>query len=297
MAISALDPYYRAETTPVSVYRIGAALCAAYNQPADAFGAKGNLVHASGYHRSRAWILSSPDSRHGDDDYSVLKPLDQGGSDNDVSAFDFTPGVWGTAENRRRMAEITNRVYVAAKAGDRRLSNLREFAGTLDGRTVITFNCADGSLRAAFDSSHLDHVHGSFWRSRAANDHTGIAEIMLGAPTGVFMALTEQQQQDLWEWVALLVDPDTPPAGRPGDRFHFPPTLMMAAKLVPALQAQITVLTKTVDGIAVAIATGGGNADTAAILARLDALQATLIAEIRDAVADLGEGGAAQVRA
>lgn len=297
MAISALDPYYRAETTPVSVYRIGAALCAAYNQPDNAFGAKGNLAHASGYHRSRAWVLHSVDSRYGSDDYSVFKPLDRGGADNDVSAFDFTPGVWGTADNRRRMVEITARVYTAAKAGDPRLSNLREFAGTLDGRTVVTFNCADGSLKGPFDSSHLDHVHGSFWRSSAANDHAGIIEVMLGAPKGVLMALTEEQQQDLWNWLALLVDPDTPPTGRPGDRFRFPPLVMQAAKLIPELQAAVAAQTAAIEALAAAINAGGGNVDTAAILARLDALQRALTAETRDAVADLGEGGAAQVRA
>ncbi len=72
------------------------------------------------------------------------------------------------------------RVYDAAKARDPRLAGLREFAGTIDGVNVITFNCADGSLKSPFDRSHLDHTHGSFWRSRAGNDHTGILQVLLG---------------------------------------------------------------------------------------------------------------------
>jgi len=57
------------------------------------------------------------------------------------------------------------------------------------------------------------------------------------AAEGALMALSDQQQQDLWEWLALLVDPGTPPAGRPGDRFHFPPTLFQLKTKVDALAA------------------------------------------------------------
>ncbi len=185
MPLNATDRHFRAETTPPSISQLGAGLRNAYGRPADAFGAKGNLVHTSGYHRSRAWVLHSPDSRRGARDSSVRLALDQGGSDTDVSAFDFTPGEWGSPRNRRLMAELTRRVFAAAKARDPRLSNLREFAGTLDGETVVTFNCADGSLKDPFDSSHLDHVHGSFWRSRAAADHTGVLHVMLGTRAGL----------------------------------------------------------------------------------------------------------------
>jgi hypothetical protein len=237
MPLNPSDPAYIAEITPASIAAMERPLCSAFGVGLYAFGAKGNTVHLSGYHRSRQWILNSSDSRYGSSDYSVTRTLDQSGDWRWVSAFDFTPGAWGTDENRRRMRLITSRVYVAAVARDPRLSSLREFAGTLDGRTVVTFNCADGSLKSPFDSSHLDHVHGSFWRSRAATDHTGIVEVMLGTPTGVLMALTDQQQTDLWEWVALLVDPGTPPAGRPGDRFKFPPTLFQIKAKVDELAA------------------------------------------------------------
>lgn len=237
MPLSPSDPYYVAEVTPASIAAMERPLCSAYRVGLDAFGAKGNLVHYSGYHRSRQWILNSPDSRYRSSDYSVTQSLDKSGDQRWVSAFDFTPGSWGTQDNRNRMIVITKRVRAAARARDPRLANLREFAGTEDGRNVVTFNCSDGSAKSPFDSSHLDHVHGSFWRSRAANDHTGIVEVMLGAPTGVFMALSDQQQQDLWEWMALLVDPGTQPTGRPGDRFHFPPTLMQIKAKVDALAA------------------------------------------------------------
>lgn len=184
MPLSPSNPAYIAEETPPAIAAMESPLCSAFGVGLDAFGAKGNLVHYSGYHRSRRWILTSPDSRYGSSDYSVRAAADQGGDADWVAAFDLTPGAWGTAENRQRMRLITGRVYAAAKARDPRLSDLREFAGTLDGRTVVTFNCSDGSLKAPFDSSHLDHVHGSFWRSRAGNNHAGIVEVMLGTQTG-----------------------------------------------------------------------------------------------------------------
>ena len=181
MPLSVTDRFYQAETTPPSISRLGKGLRDAYSRPADAFGAKGNVFHRSGYHRSRAWVLHSPDSRFGVHDYSVRKALDQGGSDNDVSAFDFTPADWGSTRNRRLMVELTSRVHTAAKARDPRLSSMREFAGTLDGKNVVTFNCSDGSLKDPFDDTHLDHIHGSFWRSRATADHTGVLHVLLGA--------------------------------------------------------------------------------------------------------------------
>jgi hypothetical protein len=239
MPLSPSDPYYVAEITPASIAAMEHPLCSAYGVGLDAFGAKGNTVHTSGYHRSRQWILNSPDSDYGSSDYSVRDSRDKTGDQRWVSAFDFTPGSWGTADNRNKMVAITKRVRAAARARDPRLADLREFAGTEDGRNVVTFYCADGSAKSPFDSSHLDHCHGSFWRSRANNDHSGIVAVMLGVPTGALMALSDQQQQDLWEWLALLVDPGTPPAGRPGDRFHFPPTLMQIKTKVDQLAATV----------------------------------------------------------
>jgi hypothetical protein len=180
MPISANDPRYRAEYEPAQIRAMRQPLCSAYGQPNTAFGCKGNLVHYSGYHRSYNWIVNSPDSRYRLNDYSVRNSLDTAGDRNACAAFDLTPGPWGSTLNRRRMREITGRVHAAAKARDPRLRALREFAGTLDGRTVVAFNCSDGSFKSPFDSSHLDHVHGSFWRSRAGWDHTGIINIILG---------------------------------------------------------------------------------------------------------------------
>jgi hypothetical protein len=193
MPLDPTDPYYLTEVTPASIDVLGRALCTAYSRPSGAFGAKGNTVHLGGYHRSRRWILHSSDSAYGSADYSVRQTLDKSGDEDWISAFDFVPGSWGTPGNRALMRELTGRVYDAAKNRDSRLSSLREFAGTLNGTSVVTFNCADGSLKSPFDSSHLDHVHGSLWRSRAANDHSGILAVMLGED----MALTPEEYAEI----------------------------------------------------------------------------------------------------
>jgi hypothetical protein len=169
------NPYYRAETTSAQITELGRKLKTRYGRPADAFGAKGNLVHYSGYHRSENWILNSPDSTHGSRDYSVRQPLDVNGEDPDaICAFDWSPG--STAQ----MIVQTKRLRAAARASDPRLFSLREIAGTEDGDHVVTFYAQGGGDKAPFDPSHLSHIHGSFWRSRQNRDHTGIYEVMAG---------------------------------------------------------------------------------------------------------------------
>src|SRR5262245_25402221 len=152
MPISPTDPYYRREVVPASLHAIGAPLCAAYGVGADSFGDKGNLSHFYGYHRSRDFILHSPSSSRGKDDYSIQLGADKGGDDYWVSAFDFTPGVWGTADNRAKMQTLTLRLLNASRVRDPRVAELREFAGTLDGKSVVTFDLTTMSFKAPFDS-------------------------------------------------------------------------------------------------------------------------------------------------
>lgn len=180
MPLSTSDPYYRAEVTPSSIDAIGDALCSAYGVGADHFGCKGNTSHVSGYHRSRRWILKSPDSVHGTSDYSIQLSTDLGGDWNDCSAFDFTPASWGSTDNRAKMRVLTARLIDACKAHDPRVAHLREVAGTLDGSTVVTWDCSRNAFKTPFDRSHLDHVHSSIYRSYAGANHSGIIAVMLG---------------------------------------------------------------------------------------------------------------------
>ena len=107
------------------------------------------------------------------------------------------------------------------------------------------------------------------------------------------MALTEQQQMDMWEWLALLVDPNTPPSGRASDRFHFPPVLVQMRAKMDALAASVAALSKPVgftDEQAAAIATtiatdlvaSGANGLTEADHTAIQAdVQASLVATLK----------------
>jgi hypothetical protein len=199
--INVHDPRYLSEVVPPGIKALGAALRAEFHRPPIAFGDKGNEKHDFGYHRSANWILHSPDSRRGANDGSVNGALNQGGDPNWICAFDFTPADENKPENKVLMKAITQRVLDAAKARDPRLADVAQFAGTIDGDHVITFRGFDGAPLDPFDRTHLTHVHGSIFRSRAANDHTGIFEVMIGEDMG----LTAAQNNALAEVWATLV--------------------------------------------------------------------------------------------
>lgn len=180
MAVNPNDPAYKAEVVPDSIKRLGVRLRAAYNVGPDNFGERGNLAHTSGYHRSRRY-----NRVHVPGNYSIVLAADKLGDENWISAFDITPSVWGSSDNRQKMIFMTKRMRAAARARDSRVSALREFAGTEDGRKVVTVDMQTGADREPFDDSHLDHGHGSLFRGRAAEDHTGIYQVLTGDGDGM----------------------------------------------------------------------------------------------------------------
>jgi hypothetical protein len=193
MSINPNDRYYTAEKISPTITAMRAPLCAAFRVGPENFGSKGNLNHASGYHRSLNWVLHSPDSVYGARDYSAQLAADKGNGD-DVAAFDFTPGVWGSSDNRKKMIAITARMIDALKRNDPRVAAVREFAGTLDGTTVVTYDHARRAFKAPFDSSHLDHGHGSIYRTMTRADHSGIVSVILGESMAEW---TQQQINDV----------------------------------------------------------------------------------------------------
>jgi len=170
------EPWWGRETVTSPMIGLGLQLRAAYGVGATAFGIKGNTAHLSGGHRSQEWLKNSAYCTNRI--YSVQSGLTAAQARMCV-AFDFTPGAWGTADNRAKMIVLTRRLIDAQKAG--LLDELDEVFGTVDGKTVTGWNNdADRSVSA--DSSHLDHIHGRFDR-RFADDNAvmaKVAAIMLG---------------------------------------------------------------------------------------------------------------------
>lgn len=251
------DRYYRAEQISPTIAAMEAPLCKAFGVGLDHFGSKGNTVHTSGYHRSRNWILHSPDSAHGSGDYSIQLAADKTGNGDDISAFDFTPGAWGTADNRAKMRAMTQRLLTACQRRDPRVANLREFAGTLDGSHVVTWDCSRNAFKAPFDSSHLDHVHGSIYRSKTRADHSGIVSVLIGESMAEW---TQDQINNVVFTTTGIIAPD-------GTRKPLHVALGEVWKDVEALKvrpaATVTLDAGQLDALASAIAAKLGHVPTA----------------------------------
>lgn len=157
------EPWWDREIITAELDWLGDELCRRTGQPAYAYGTKGNNAHLRGSHRSQEWLKNSvyATSRT----YTVQSGLTTLQA-RYIGGVDWTPGVWGTAENRRRMIEITGRVIAEMKAG--RLPEVREVYGTLDARTVTGWNNVEDRV-ATSDDSHLDHLHLGIDRRHANN--------------------------------------------------------------------------------------------------------------------------------
>lgn len=147
------EPWWDREIVTSPMVGLGLELRAAYGTAALSFGAKGNYKHLSGGHRSQEWIKNSQYCTNRT--YATQDGLTATQARH-VSAFDFTPGVWGTADNRAKMRVLTKRMIDAMKAG--KLDEVDEVFGTLDGVTVTGWNNDRNAVITA-DSSHLDHIH------------------------------------------------------------------------------------------------------------------------------------------
>jgi len=172
------EPWWGREIVTSPMVGLGLQLRAAYGTGAVSIGIKGNERHLSGGHRSQEWILNSAYVSPVGSTYTVQSGLTSIQARH-LAAIDFTPGVWGTPDNRAKMKVLTRRLIDAMKAGQ--LDELDECFGTLDGATVTGWN-NDRDATITADSSHLDHLHLRFDR-RFADDNAVMvktAAIMLG---------------------------------------------------------------------------------------------------------------------
>ena len=171
------EPWWGREIITQAMTGAGLMLRTAYGVGATSFGTKGNNAHLSGAHRSQEWIKNS--------DYCTSRTYTvQSGLTTTQARFiagmDFTPGSWGTADNRAKMIAITRRLDKAARAGD--LNGIvRQFFGTLNGSTVYGLDIPTMRIISA-DDSHLDHEHVGVDRRVADNNDAmaKIAHIMIG---------------------------------------------------------------------------------------------------------------------
>lgn len=169
--------------------------------------------------------------------------------------------------------------------------NRRIFSSTTSPWTWRTYTGSD---------LHDTHWHVSTVHTAAADDTrdwampgvaeaTGAGEMELGTPTGwtkQFLPNAAGVKDGPWL------------GGTVGAQLQYIRETTHASFVLDQLNnAAITALTSVVEQLGAVLHAGGGSVDTAAILAGVDERLAKLAEEQRDAVADLGEGGAAQVRA
>lgn len=160
------EPAWGAEFAPPNLERFYQLLRAHYNLGPAVIGGKGDYRHLSGYHRSRRWILESKYASNRT--YSVTKTLDKGGDANWLAALD-------ASIPKPELFAVCRRVDAAVRAGE--LPQVAQWFGTYDAKTVVGWSYGKPGTS---DSSHLFHLHISFYRSRANDDHTHLYEVITG---------------------------------------------------------------------------------------------------------------------
>jgi LysM repeat protein len=129
-------------------------------------GVLGDRNHTYGYHRGRNVLPKN--------DYSVTLSLDKQGPAGAASALDISLSA-------AQMKVVTKRLRDAAlDPNDTAMEAVREFYGTLDGKKVfgLIHDSEQGYWRnSTSDSSHLWHIHISFFR-KYANNYAAVRKVI-----------------------------------------------------------------------------------------------------------------------
>jgi len=248
------ESYWAREFEPPNLAKLNTDLRAHFGVGRDRIGSKGDNNHLRGYHRSREWILRSRFSLYKAADYSVQHALDKVGDARWLAAIDFQ-----TAGGVAELIQVCKRLDAAVRAG--RVPQLREWYGNIDGDKVVDGWDAVTKRAATSDSSHLWHLHMSFFRGRVNDDHTTLYEVLIGddMPTAREVAV---------ELLTTTLGRSTTTVG-----VALQETYGRTAA-IPTLTAEVAALRAAVESIS------GGNADVAAILAGVDERLAAYKAEI-----------------
>lgn len=171
------EVWWGREVSTPELYFLEAELCTRAGKPITRAGGKGDIRHLSGGHRSQEWLLNSIwCTNH---TYTV-QPGMTGEMLRWIGAYDWIPGEWGSAANRKAVAAATARIIAEMKLG--LLPGLRQVLGTLDGVTPVGYDNVSGNTLHP-DSSHLDHVHLTFDRKQMRNRAmmARLADLMIGS--------------------------------------------------------------------------------------------------------------------
>lgn len=171
-ALLRAEPWWGREFAPPNLEALYVGVRLFLGRGPEAVGGKGDNQHLRGYHRSREWVLNSRYSLYGKADYSVQHPRDLAGDGRWYCAMDATPFKVET------LIGMCQRLDKAVRAGE--LPQIREWYGNIDGNQIVDGWDAVTAKAATSDSSHLWHLHISFFRSLANHDHTHLLAVLTG---------------------------------------------------------------------------------------------------------------------
>lgn len=166
------EVWWREEFVPPGLRALAISLRIFFGVDANSIGSKGDYNHLRGYHRSRAWIKNSHWCT--DRTYSVSRtPGDRSGGDSNwVTAMDI-----GGIPQSELMA-MCKRLDEAVRAG--RFEKITEWYGNINGDSRVDGYDNISNVLATSDSSHLTHLHLSFDRGRADENHTDLLAVLTG---------------------------------------------------------------------------------------------------------------------
>lgn len=146
---------------------------------------RGDNEHLSGYHRSRRWIQESAYCEN--HSYSVSRTSGDrsGGNQNWSCAMDV-------ALDATNLQAACRRLDAACRAGA--LEKITEWFGNLGNGGGVDGWDNISNRSATADSSHLTHLHMSFDRGRANEDHTDVFLILIGE-----MDVNETDVREIWQ--------------------------------------------------------------------------------------------------
>lgn len=163
------EPCYVAEVSPPALTRLANALRARF--PGAEVGQRGDNHHLNGYHRSRRWIRESRFCTNGTYSVSRTSGDKSGGDANWYTAIDI-----GVAADD--LFAMCRRLDAAVRAGV--LEKVTEWYGNFGGDDIVDGFDNIANRLASSDSSHLKHLHISFDRGRANEDHSDVLAVLVG---------------------------------------------------------------------------------------------------------------------
>jgi hypothetical protein len=186
--------WWAQESVPSAMATLRTQLLAFFQLPPANIGIKGNTTHTRGYHRSYAWVKESQFSTNRTYSVSETHGNRNPGNINWLCAMDITI-------NAARLIPMCKRVDEAVRSGT--LEKITEWYGNDDGDNRVDGYDNVRNRVASSDPSHLWHLHLSFDRGRAGEDHQDLFEVL----TGEDMNQTQDfRLEDVWRMMLGLAN-------------------------------------------------------------------------------------------